>query len=101
MIHIELTVDDLDYDMLIDRFLPIITEKLQQSNNPVAMLISNGMPVSMAKSIVKQLPQDKKDQLAADLINQFSNKIECGAEKAASQNGIRVSVHDLKAYSDL
>lgn len=101
MIHIELTVDDLDYDMLIDRFLPIITEKLQQNNNPVAMLISNSMPASMAKSIVKQLPQDKKDQLAADLINQFGGEIEQGAENVAAQYGIHVSVHDLKAHSDL
>ena len=69
MIHLELTVDDLDYDMLIDRFLPVIAEKLQQNNNPIAMLISNGMPASMAKSIVKQLPQDKKDQFAADPVS--------------------------------
>lgn len=101
MIHIELSVEELDYDMLIDRFLPVITEKLQQSNNPVAMLISNGMPAAMAKTIIRQLPQDKKDQLAADLINQFACKIEQGAENAAAQNGIRVSVRDLKAYSDI
>ena len=100
MIHVELTIEDLDYDTLIDRFLPTVAEKLHQSSNPVAMLVSNGMPASMAKAIIKQLPQDKKNQLAADLINQFRAKIEQGAEQAAAQQGIHVSVCGLKASTD-
>ena len=54
MIHVELTIEDLDYDTLIDRFLPTVAEKLHQSSNPVAMLVSNGMPASMAKAIIKR-----------------------------------------------
>lgn len=99
MIHMELTLEDLDYDMLIDRFLPVIREKLQQNSNPIAMLLSNGMPAAMAKTILKQLPQDKKDQLAADLINQFSGKIGQAVEDAAVQHDIRVAVRDLQARS--
>lgn len=69
MIKIELELRDIDYGSLIEQLLPVITEKLRQSNNSVAMLLSNGMPASMAKMILKKLPPDKKDQLAADLVN--------------------------------
>ena len=61
MIRIEMTIDELDYDSLLDQYLPVIAEKLRETGNPVGMLLSNGMPSSMAKSIVAGLPQSAKE----------------------------------------
>ncbi len=60
MIKVELELSDIDYGSMIEQLLPVITEKLRQSNNPVAMLLSNGMPASMAKMILKKLPPAKR-----------------------------------------
>ena len=69
MITLQVQLDDLDYDMLVERFLPALTEQLRASGNPVGMLLSNGMSAELAKRIVKGLSREQKDRLAADLIN--------------------------------
>ena len=48
MIKLEIDIDDLNYDDLMEQYLPVMAEKLRASGNPVAMLISNGMPAAMA-----------------------------------------------------
>ena len=97
MIRIEMDVDELDYNALIDQFLPVMAEKLRQTNNPVAMLLSNGMPAAMAKAVLKGLPQEKKDQLTADLINSYSTTIAEKAEDFAKQQNIKVSIRQITA----
>ncbi|MGE4484453.1 MAG: hypothetical protein AB7C97_04960 [Oscillospiraceae bacterium] len=97
MIRIEMEVEELDYNTLIDQYLPVMVEKLRQTNNPVAMLLSNGMPAAMAKSILKSLPQEKKDELTADLINSYNTKIAEKAEDFAKQQNINVSIRQITA----
>lgn len=97
MVHIEITIDDIDYDALIEQYLPEMTEKLREAGNPVAMLLSTGMSSSMARNTIKKMPQEEKDKLAADIINQYSVKLSRGAEDFASQQGINTTVVDLKA----
>ena len=69
MIHLSIELDDVDFDRLIEQYLPVIGDQLRASGNPVGMLLSNGMSVGMAKGILRTLSQDNKEQLAADLIN--------------------------------
>lgn len=97
MIKIEIELSDLDYNSLIDQYLPLMIEKLQQTDNPVALLISNGMPASMAKMILKTLPQEKKDKLAADLINIYKDKISRTIEETADRQNIQVKIGDIQA----
>lgn len=97
MITIKLEIDDIDYDSLVDQFLPIMTEKLRQSNNPVAMLLSNGMPASMAKTIIKGLPRETKDKLTADLLNTYQEQLKEKAEEFARQQSIPVSIQSISA----
>ncbi|MBP1736462.1 MAG: hypothetical protein H6Q60_343 [Oscillospiraceae bacterium] len=100
MIKLELELEALDYDALMDQFLPAMIDKLRQTGNPVALLISNGMPAAMAKGILHKLPQDVKDQLTADLINSYGGKLAEQAELFAQQQGISVKVRSVGAHAE-
>ena len=97
MIKIEVELSELDYNSIIDQYLPVMIEKLQQTDNPVALLISNGMPAAMAKMILKSLPQDKKDKLAADLVNAYKDKIRQAIEETAERQNIHMKIGDIQA----
>ena len=97
MIRVELELKDIDFDSLIDQFLPVMIEKLRQSGNPASRLLSAGMPPAMAKMILKKLPKATKEQLTADLIN--SNKVQIAGflKDIAGQNKIRLNLSDMRA----
>ena len=97
MIRIETTIDELDYDSLLDQYLPAIAEKLRETGNPVGMLLSNGMPASMAKGIVAGLPQSARDKLAADLLNANGARLGQKVEELAVGKGVHVRVSAVHA----
>lgn len=97
MIQLTINLSDLDYDSLLSQYLPQLTDKLRESGNPVAMLLSNGMSASMAQNIVRGLPQHTKDQLAADLFNANAAKLMTKIEQTAKDNGVSISVSGLRA----
>jgi hypothetical protein len=99
MIKVEIELNDIDYDSLIEQYLPLMLEKLRQSGNPASKLISGGMPASMAKMILRKLPQPLKEQLTADLINSNKNKIAELLQETARQNNVRLSIGDIKTKS--
>ena len=100
LIKLEIDIDDLNYDDLMEQYLPVMAEKLRASGNPVAMLISNGMPAAMAKKIVAGLSQDKKDALAADLLNAYSQKLIDAATAYAVHNGVGVTISKIHACGE-
>ena len=97
MIRIEFELTDIDYDSLIEQYLPVLTERLRQSGNPVAMLLSNGMPSSMAKMILKNLPSATKDQLTADLINSNRDQLVRLLKETAQGQNVRLEITGLTA----
>ena len=97
MIQLQLNLTDLDYDSLLDQYLPLIADKLRESGNPVGMLLSNGMPASMAKGIVHGLPQGVKESLTADLVNSHAAQVTKLLQDAAAKKGIALSLDGLHA----
>ena len=100
MIKLELEVDDLDYDVLIEKYLPQLAENLRKTNNPVGMLLSNGMPASLAKKILTGLPPEKKDALAAGLLNANRGQIIRFVEETAEKQELHLSVKKLEASAE-
>lgn len=97
---IEIEVDHIDYDNLVDRFLPVITDNLRASKNPVALLISNGMPAALAKTVLKGLSREKKDELVAEIINANSDKIKGAVTELAASNKVKLRVKRITAFAD-
>ncbi len=92
MLQLQLTLDDLDFDALVEQFLPQLTDQFRASGNPIGMLLSNGMTAGMAKNVLHTLSPEKKEQLLADMINANQSKISAKIEKTARNNGVYVRV---------
>ncbi|NCB50423.1 MAG: hypothetical protein EOM54_00885 [Clostridia bacterium] len=99
MIHVDITLEDIDFDSLIDQYLPMIMEKMRDSDNSISRLLSGGMPANMAKAALHKLPQDKKERIAAELINRNSAKLRAKAESFAKENGVAVKIGRITASS--
>ncbi len=97
MIKLEIDIRDIDYDGLIEQFLPLMLEKLRQSDNPAAKLIAGGMPAPVAKMLLKKLPPATKDQLTSELLNSNKDAITQFLKDIAAQNNIRLNIGDIRA----
>lgn len=99
MLKLEIDLKEIDYDSLIDQFLPVMIEKLRQSDNPASKLIAGGMPAPMAKAILKALPQKTKEQITAELLNSNKEAITKFLQDIAGQNNIRLNIGDIRVKS--
>ncbi len=97
MIKLELTLKDVDYDTLIEQYLPLIQSHLTYSDNPVLRLLSNGMSPSMAKMVVHTLSQQQKDALVAELINHNQERLLQQMTRLLAQQGLSAEVTELVA----
>ncbi len=97
MVKLEIELDELDYETLIDHFLPQLTEHLRSSGNPIGMLLSNGMSASVARGVLRSLSQAQKDQLTCDLLNGNKQKLIATLEDSLEQKGFHLSVRSAHA----
>lgn len=96
MIRLELELTDLDFDALVELFLPQLSEKLKAEGNPVGIL----MNPTMVKTMLRTMSQEKKEKLAADLINGNSERIIRMFEESAAKRGIRFTIQGAKAKAE-
>lgn len=97
MIKLELELSDLDFDALIDAYLPQIGDQLQKAGHPIGAMLANGMPASVAKGMLRALSQEKKEQLAVSLLNSNQRKLISAIENAGAQKGIPLHISQLSA----
>lgn len=100
MLKLEIEISELDYLALIQTALPLMQEHLRNSGNPLGMLLSNGMPASMAQRLLANVPQEQIDALVADMINGNSSKMTSKLEQEASKNGVAIKIASLRATSN-
>ena len=100
MIRLEVKISNIDYDTLIEKYLPVFIESFQASNAPISMLVQNGLSDSFIKNIITKLNYDQKNKLTAELINSNSAKISEMLVEVAEKNNIIFDIDLLKAESD-
>ena len=93
MVKLELELTDIDYDFLIQEYLPRVQDKLQQSGSPLSSLLGG----NMAGTLLTMAPESVKDRLAAELINAAAPRLSEQLEIVAAKNGIPGKVKNLKA----
>lgn len=97
MIELRLTVEEVDYERLLDLYLPQMTEKLRESGSPIGMLLSGGLSATMVRNIVAGMPKASKDSLTAELLNANEGKLREQLEQFAAQQGVAVQVGSIRA----
>ncbi|MGM9618693.1 MAG: hypothetical protein ACI3W8_02475 [Oscillospiraceae bacterium] len=90
MLKLELELSDIDYEALAERLLPLLGDKL-----PLG-----GASSAMAKAALSALPQQRKDRMAAELINGNAGSIAGAIQRAAAQNGVNCRVSGLRAETE-
>lgn len=93
MVKLELELTDIDYDALLQDYLPKIKDKLEQSGSPLAGMLGGGM----ASTMLQLAPTSMKDKLAAEMLNLNASKLEQQLTEMAARNGISGKVQNLKA----
>ena len=67
MIELKILIDEIDYDSVADFLVPLLVEKLKKEDKTGlfgSMLSGNSaMASNMARSLLKKMPQEKKDEL--------------------------------------
>lgn len=93
MIKLELTVDQVDYNALIERFLPA----LRSSGHPLGAMLGGRMPVERVKRWAAALPAEQKEQLVAELLNANREKLLEAATSALEGQGLPLHLSDGRA----
>ncbi|MBQ7737908.1 MAG: hypothetical protein IJT62_08770 [Oscillospiraceae bacterium] len=93
MVKLELELTDIDYDFILNEYVPRIAEKLRESGSPLASLLTGGLTTTLFLSS----PDSVKDRVTAELINLGSSRLERKMQEMAAQNGIPGKVQNLRA----
>lgn len=83
MIHLDITLDDIDYESLLRVLLGADS--------------SMGGLVGGAAALVKHMPQDKRDRFVAELITKNSDSLSRKLEELARENGINGRITKISA----
>ena len=92
MVKLEIELSDIDYDQLMNNFLPKMKEKLGE-NSPLSSLLGGGL----AGSLMSFAGNSTKDKLVAEVINMNADKLGRKLEEVAANNGIPGKVKNLRA----
>ncbi len=96
MIKLCVKLDDVDYNGLIDRFLPIFLEKAAKSGDSKLKMLSS-LPQGVAAGMLKSLSDDKKEELALSLIRMNGEKIAALLTDEGSRRGINFKITEITA----
>ena len=99
MLKLTVNVEDLDYDALVDQFLPQLIDNFSRQNPTLGRLLSGGSAIaaSVVKGIVSRMPQEKKEAMAAELLEKNSAALTGKLEGLLLENGIKVRVTGFTA----
>lgn len=96
--EIKLTVKNIDYASLIEKLLPLVEDKLQESDGVVEKLLANltKVPSYLIKATVNAFPQETKDDIVAFLVNKNRETIEEILMDSLRQKGITMQVSNIE-----
>ena len=101
MIEIKMTVDDVDYEEILETLYPLLEERLYNKiENPLlAGLLSKmkGLPMVTLKAMLKTLPQKTKDELVVLCLNYYKENIVRMLTDTLERHGIPLNIQDMEA----
>ena len=92
---LQIELSEIDYEALLTRFLPQVAEQMRTSGNPLSAALS--MPPALWKSVLRNLPQSRKDQMAAELLNANQKTLIELLEKLVREQGISAKIEKIQA----
>lgn len=95
---ITLNINNINYETIIDKSVPLLKEKAQKDNNILLKTISGilSMPGDISKKMLNALPQETKDELVVYLINSNKGKIAELLQNTLTNKGIELRIDDIE-----
>ena len=101
MLELKILIDDVDYNSLTELLVPLLAEKLEKDGRGGILggiLAGNqDMAVGMARTLLNTMPQEKKDELAVQLLTRNRDKLLQKGRELAAKNGGRLQLCDIAA----
>ena len=97
--ELKLLVDEVDYDSLAETLLPLVQDKLRDSGGMLGGMLSGSpeMAAAMARTALRAMSQEKKDELLVQLVTKNRDKLLQKGGELAEKNGIKLHLYDVSA----
>lgn len=95
---ITLNIDNINYESIIDRFIPFLKGRAETDNNVLLKTIVAilNMPGDLPKKTLNALPQEMKDELVIYIINKNKERISVFMQDALANKGFELKISDLE-----
>ena len=101
MIEVKILVDHINYESVAEFLVPLLAESMKNGEKGGilgSVLAGNPeMATNMARTILKTMSQEKKDELLLQMLAKHREKILGGARNAIGKKGIGVELCDISA----
>lgn len=96
-VEISLKINEINYDSIIEKAIPLLKEKAQTDNSAILKMVSGilNMPGDIPKKMLNALPQETKNELVAYLINNNKNKVIGWLQDTLVNKGFEIEIDDL------
>lgn len=101
MIKIEMVLDEINYNDIAELAIPIVKEKLVQKGNVLGLAkhVPESVLNHLAHEFLEKLSNEKKEELAIQLINLYGSDLTNALQKAVADKGIRITIRDMSVQS--
>lgn len=98
-LKVSVNVAEIDYPSIVERFLPMIKEKLMGMGGAVVLLrpVIQNASASQVCGLLDTLLGRNKEGFIVGLVNQYSDKLASAIEDAAAKKNIRLKIDELRA----
>ena len=98
-LEISVNVAEIDYPSIVERFLPMIKEKLMGMGGAVVLLrpVIQNASAHQICGLLDTLLGSNKESFIIALVNQYSDKLVSAIEDAAGKKNIRLKIDELRA----
>lgn len=100
MIKVELEISDIEYEALVDQFLPVVADKMNADGKSLGKILNKDMTAGMAKKVLSSMSQEKKDAYVAKIVNSNRDKILSKIALICAQKGIKLKIDRFHIYAD-
>lgn len=98
MIKLEMVIDDIDYEAVSDLLLPLLADKTKDECGLAGKLLGSNAAGSFAKTMLRSMPQEKKDSFVAKTMNGKKDMLAEKAEALLREKNIHLKIKELSVY---
>lgn len=102
MIKLEVEIDNIDYEQNITNLMPLLMDILDKNkitNKAIAILTENSeLAEKMVKAAIREIPEDKRDELLADILTEYKQEIINTANRAILKYYIKAELKEIEIH---